>query len=88
MKNKQIKQLNNVRIKNLRKESNYTINFVAKQIGVCPATIRRMENNPRKAKISHLVKIANLYNVSNEYVLGFSNNKKIERWLNLFCFTF
>ncbi len=59
------------RIKELRQERpNYSQLKLAKETGLTPAAISQYESNLRKPNADALKKIANVFNVSVDYLLG------------------
>ena len=64
------------RIKDLREDQNLTQKQIAKQINIDQRTYSRYELGINKMPIDHLIKICKFYNVSPEYILGFTNTKK------------
>lgn len=59
-----------LRIKQLRVRDGYTQKQLAEKIGVTKASVSSMENNIRHPSLDLLVKIANVFNVSTDYLLG------------------
>ena len=58
--------------KNLRQEQ------VAKLIGVNKSAISTYENNTRQPSFEILVRLANLYRVTTDYLLGMTNNRSLD----------
>ena len=73
-------------LKELRKKENYTQEYVARQLGVEVKTYRSCEIRNKKNKIQFfptinsdkLIKIADLYNVSIDYILGRSSITQVD----------
>ena len=65
------------RLKEVRLENNYSQAFVAKKIGDKQSTYWNYENGISVIQISKLYLLAKFYNVSIDYFVGKSNNKKI-----------
>ena len=61
------------RLKELRKLHNYTQDYVASMLGVVRQTYSHYELGRRSISIQNLVKIAQIYNVSTDYLLGLSD---------------
>lgn len=65
------------RLKNLRKGRNWTQSDLGKKLNVTKASISGYENDTRSPDKETLVKIANIFNVSTDYLLGNENIKKL-----------
>lgn len=63
------------RLKELRKENNYSQKEIADMIGIAQVTYSHYELGRRSVSIQNLVKIAQIYNVSTDYLLGISDDK-------------
>ena len=61
------------RVKDLRLEQNKTRSDLAKQLNVSVRTISYWENNKRECDFEMLIKLAKLFNVSIDYLLGLEN---------------
>lgn len=83
------------RLKNLREQHGYLQKFVADKIGVKSNTLSGYENGTRSPDPDMLVDLANLYDVTTDYLLGksdqphltedesfkiFINDPELERW--------
>lgn len=64
------------RIKDLRTDRDITQNDLAKVLGVKQAAISKYEQNLREYKIEDLIKLCKFYNVSADYLLGFTDEFK------------
>ena len=62
------------RFKRLRKQSNFTQQEVGDKIGVSKVAISGYENGIRSPETETLKKIATLFNVSIDYLVGYSNS--------------
>ena len=62
------------RIKELRKEKQYTQKQVANDLGLSQRTYSNMENGKTKVSIKILFKLAFYYNTSVDYLIGLTNN--------------
>ncbi|MCL2488177.1 MAG: helix-turn-helix domain-containing protein [Oscillospiraceae bacterium] len=65
------------RMKELRKSKGLSQHQVAKKLDVTKSTISGYENNTRFPSFDAIPKIALLYNVSADYLLGINNQKMI-----------
>lgn len=63
------------RLKELRIENNYSQYEIADIIGIAQVTYSHYELGRRSVSIQNLVKIAQIYNVSVDYLLGLSDKK-------------
>ena len=61
-------------INKLRKEKGYTAQQLADYLGVQLRTYRKYESNDRTPTFESLVKIADYFNVSTDYLLGRTTN--------------
>ncbi|WP_042683149.1 helix-turn-helix domain-containing protein [Anaerosalibacter massiliensis] len=64
------------RLKKLRKERHITQEELAKNIGVSTSMVGMYETGARKASYKVLVKISKYFNVSTDYLLGKTEEKK------------
>lgn len=64
------------RLKDLRKDKDWTQTDVANYLNLQREQYRRYENGINEIKASFLIEICKLYNVSADYILGFTNEKK------------
>lgn len=65
------------RLKELRKRENITQVQFAKIFDISPGTIAMWETGKREPDIDTLIRIADYFNVSVDYLLGKSENKKM-----------
>lgn len=65
--------MNNLRF--LRKEKGLTLNEVAEKLDITAMSLSRYERGAREPKGEFLIKISNFYNVSPDYILGWSEDK-------------
>lgn len=63
------------RLKQLREEANLTMEQLAVSLGTKKQTISRYENNQREPEYATLIKIAQFFNVSTDYLLGLKDSK-------------
>lgn len=66
------------RLKALRKNKNLRQEQVARLIGVNKSAISSYENNLRQPSFDILVRLANLYRVSTDYLLGQTNIRSLD----------
>lgn len=64
------------RLKDLREDKDYTQQDVAEILGMQREQYRRYEAGINEIKVSFIIKICKLYNVSADYLLGFTNTYK------------
>ena len=65
-------------IHDLRKEKHMTQTQLAELVGVKKAQISAIENQQRLPSINLLIKLASVFNVSIEYLLGINKNNTID----------
>lgn len=63
------------RIKNLREDNDLTQQNLAEYLSISRSTYRNYENGDRNIPIEILIKIADFYKVSLDYIVGRSSNK-------------
>ena len=63
------------RIRSLREDSDYTQAYVAAFLGTSQTMYARYERGANEMPIRHLIKLCKLYDVSADYMLGFSPKK-------------
>ena len=64
------------RIRALREDSDYTQEYVASYLGTSQTMYARYERGANELPIHHLIQLCKLYNVSSDYILGLSSNKR------------
>ena len=69
-------------LKKLREHSGYSQEEIANKLGIFRSTISRYENGERKINGENLVKLAKLFNVTPEYLLGLEDDKKKDNIIN------
>lgn len=68
------KRLVSYRLKNLRIDHDYTMEQLAQKIGVAKSTVAKWENGyVENMRQSAIQKLANLYDVSPSYILGYDD---------------
>ena len=68
----------NERIKSLRKNYNLSQVELGKQLGVTKQCVSNWENDNILPSIDMLIKLAQFFNVTTDYILGLSNAKTID----------
>lgn len=63
------------RIRDLREDSDKTQQQIADYIGTSQTMYARYERGANELPIRHLISLCKYYNVSADYILGFSNQK-------------
>ena len=66
----------NERIRDLREDKDLTQTEVAEVLNTSQTVYSRYEIGIRALPIEHLIKLCKFYNVSADYILGFTNNPK------------
>lgn len=64
------KGLNMNRLKKLRKQNHYTLQNIADAIGVSNGTVANYENEKGEPNIATLIKVADYFDVSVDYLIG------------------
>ena len=64
------------RLYSLRKESKLKLEEIEETIGVSYQAYRKYENNICNPSVDTLIKIAKMFNVSTDYILGLSEEKR------------
>lgn len=67
------------RIKNLREDAALTQTELSKYLNLTRRSYSHYENGTRNLPIDILISIANFYNVSTDYLLERTDNKKINK---------
>lgn len=67
------------RIKNLREDHDLTQEYVATYLKINRVVYNRYENGIREIPINLLIKLADFYNVSIDYMVNRTNNKEINK---------
>ena len=73
------------RLKELRKEHGYTIEQFADMVGISKSTLGYYENDKRMPDIEILARIANVLNVSTDYLIGRTNTTARKGKLKTVC---
>ena len=64
----------------LRQQKGYSQKNVASDLGISPALLSHYEKGIRECGLDFLIKLANYYDVSCDYLLGVSNLTKPEQY--------
>ncbi|MBR3499691.1 MAG: helix-turn-helix transcriptional regulator [Selenomonadaceae bacterium] len=64
----------NQRLKDLRVGRGFTQKAIAAAIGILPGTLLKFERGLARPKFETLIKLADFFDVSTDYLLGRSNN--------------
>lgn len=67
------------RIKKLRKEAKRTQINVSTLLGIEQSYYSKIELGKQEVSLSNIIKIAELYNVSIDYIVGRTNKKEINK---------
>ena len=59
-----------MRLKELRKQNHYTLQNVADAVDVSNGTVANYENGKREPNIATLIKLADYFDVSVDYLIG------------------
>lgn len=65
-----------MRIRDLREDHDYTQQYVASYLNVRQNTYSQYESGKRQIPLDSLIRLANLYKTSTDYILGRTNNPK------------
>lgn len=65
-----------MRLRELRNKSGLTQNEIASRLGVSGQTILNWENGIYEPKINQLIQLADLFNVTVDYLIEHKNNEK------------
>lgn len=66
----------NYRIRDLREDADLSQKSVAKILNLSQQQYSRIENEEAQVTAEHLIKLANFYNVSIDYILKYNEKKK------------
>jgi transcriptional regulator with XRE-family HTH domain len=62
------------RLKLLRAKSDITLRELSKYVNIRNATLNLIENNKQPMREIHVLKLTNFFDVTSDYLLGYSNN--------------
>ena len=65
-----------LRIKELREDNDIKQKQIAELLGIQQNSYSQIENEKNTIQIDHLIKLADFYNTSTDYLLGLTNEKK------------
>ena len=63
------------RLRDLREDQDYTQKYVAAYLNMHRSVYRRYETGEREIPVWALIKLAELYNTSTDYILGRTNRR-------------
>lgn len=66
----------NLKIKDIREDKDLTQKAIAEFLGIQQNSYSQIENGINNIQIDHLIKLANFYNTSTDYLLGLTNETK------------
>lgn len=69
----------NERLKNLRLKNGVTQKDIANNIGVTSVSVQRFEYGTAKPKLDTVIKLADYFDVSTDYLLGRTDNPNVLR---------
>lgn len=69
----------NERLKSLRFQNGVTQKAIAEGIGVTPVSVQRFEYGTARPKLETVIKLADFFNVSIDYLVGRTDNPQIAR---------
>lgn len=64
------------RIRDMREDNNKSQKEIAKYLGIQQNSYSQIENEINNIQVDHLIKLANLYKTSTDYLLGLTNETK------------
>jgi len=67
----------NQRLKSLRVQNNVTQQKVADALGVTVGNVQKFEYGTAKPKLENVIKLADFFNVSLDYLVGRTDNPKV-----------
>lgn len=67
----------NERLKELRLQNGVTQKSIADGIGVAEISLQRFEYGTSRPRLENLIKLADFFNVSTDYLLGRTDNPKM-----------
>lgn len=67
----------NQRLKSLRLQNNVTQQSVANALGVTVGNVQKFEYGTAKPKLENVIKLADFFNVSLDYLVGRTDNPKV-----------
>lgn len=66
----------NQRIRDLREDKDYTQKYVAEYLKTSQSYYAQYENGKRQMPVDRLKELCYFYNISADYILGFTNEQK------------
>lgn len=67
------------RLKDLREDKDLLQKDIAEMLGITQTVYSRYERGFQTIPVIHLLKLADFYNTSTDYILGRTNNPKLNR---------
>lgn len=67
------------RLKHLREENGFTLEYVATHLNTTKTSIARYEKNDREPKSEMISSLADFYNVSTDYLLGRTDERNVNK---------
>ncbi|MFI3229026.1 MAG: helix-turn-helix transcriptional regulator [Bacillota bacterium] len=67
----------------MRKENNLTIKQLADKVGVNKSAVSFWESGTNEPKASYIIKLAEVFNVSTDYILGLETDYGVKTFNNL-----
>lgn len=64
------------RLKDMREDNNKSQKEIASVLGLQQNSYSQIESGKNNLQIDHLIKLANFYNTSTDYLLGLTDNPK------------
>ena len=64
------------RIRDLREDNNKSQTAIAKILGIQQNSYSQIETGTNTLQVDHLIKLANFYHTSTDYILGLTNEIK------------
>lgn len=69
------------RLKELRESQNLTAGYVSTELGMNRNMVAAYERGERTPSLKTLIKLAQFYNTSTDYILGLTDNKRTKKAL-------
>ncbi len=66
-----------MRLKDLREDNDFTQQYISEYLCIKQNTYSQYENGKRQIPLEALIKLANLYDVSIDYIVRRTNNPKL-----------
>ncbi len=69
-------EVRRMRLRDLREDNDYKQSFIADYLYINQNTYSQYENEQRQIPLAALIKLADLYNTSIDYIIGITDNPK------------